>query len=53
MTEPACLKGDDTRRKEQVDEVNCLQQHRKWAEWEGKQAVAALHSVLMGLLPRP
>jgi len=25
----------------------------KWAEWEGKQAVAALHSVLMGFLPRP
>jgi hypothetical protein len=30
-----------------------LQQRRKWAEWEGKQAVAALHSVLMGFLPRP
>jgi len=25
----------------------------KWLEWEGMQAVAALHSVLMGFLPRP
>ena len=32
-------------------EDNCLQQLRKWAEWEGKQAVAALHSVLMGFYP--
>jgi len=33
--------------------MNGLQLHGKWAEWEGKQAVAALHSVLMGFLPRP
>ena len=33
--------------------MNGLQLHGKWVEWEGKQAVAALHSVLMGFLPRP
>ena len=39
MTEPARLKGDDTRGRNKETEDNCLQQHRKWAEWEGKQAV--------------
>jgi len=33
--------------------MNGLQLHGKWVEREGKQAVAALHSVLMGFLPRP
>ena len=28
-----------------------MQQNRKWVEWEGKQAVAALHNVLMGFYP--
>ena len=31
--------------------MNGLQLPGKWVEWEGKQAVAALHNVLMGFYP--
>jgi len=32
--------------------MNGLQLHGKWVEWEGKQAVAALHNVLKCFLLR-